>query len=88
MMTGMRTRGQPGTDLRCHQLVELVTDYLEDALNADTASRFANHVTGCRGCTEYVEQTRATVRLLGRISCEGLSELATARLRAAFRDLS
>jgi anti-sigma factor RsiW len=55
-----------GPDLTCRELVELVTDYLEDALPAAERERFEAHMADCEGCHAYVEQVRLTIELLGR----------------------
>ena len=53
-------------DLACRELVELVTDYLENALPATERARFEAHLADCEGCDAYVEQVRATITLVGR----------------------
>jgi anti-sigma factor RsiW len=53
-------------DLACRELVELVTDYLEDALPSGERERFEAHLAECDACDAYVEQVRATIRLAGR----------------------
>jgi anti-sigma factor RsiW len=55
--------GSADTDLTCRELVELVTDYLEDALSASERRRFETHLADCEGCRRYVEQMRTTVSL-------------------------
>ena len=78
-----RSRVDPG--LACRELVELVTDYLEDALPAGERERFEAHLGECEGCDAYVEQVRATIRLAGRAAA--LEEPPeTASLLAMFRD--
>jgi anti-sigma factor RsiW len=52
-------------DLACQELVELVTDYLEDALAPDERARFDAHIAECPGCDRYLEQMRATIELAG-----------------------
>jgi anti-sigma factor RsiW len=52
-------------DLSCQELVELVTDYLEDAMAPDERARFDAHVAECPGCERYLEQMRATIELAG-----------------------
>jgi anti-sigma factor RsiW len=54
----------PATELSCRQLVELVTDYLEDALDPRDRARLDEHIAGCAGCDAYVDQMRATIALL------------------------
>ena len=60
-------------DLVCRQAVELVTDYLEDALDRGSRRRFEKHLAGCPHCTEYLAQMRATIALTGRITSVDLS---------------
>jgi anti-sigma factor RsiW len=60
-------------ELVCQQVVELVTDYLEDALSRSQRRRFEAHLAGCEHCTEYLAQMRATIELTGRLQVEDLS---------------
>ena len=55
-------------DLTCRELVELVTDYLENALPTAERERFEAHLAECEACDAYVEQVRATIRLAGRVA--------------------
>jgi len=75
------------SELTCQELVELVTDYLEDALPAETRLRFDLHLAACPDCRAHVEQMRATIRLLGRADCESLPESLRRSLVAAFGGL-
>jgi anti-sigma factor RsiW len=72
-------------EMSCRELVELVTDYLEDALDPVTRERFEEHLQFCDGCVAYVEQMRTTVRLVGEVPEESLSPEVRDRLLAAFR---
>jgi anti-sigma factor RsiW len=72
--------------LSCRELVELVTDYLEDALPAEDRARFDVHIGGCDGCIAYLEQMRTTIELAGRLEPEHVSPEAEAALLGAFRD--
>jgi anti-sigma factor RsiW len=80
-----RRGGAPG-GLTCRELVELVTDYLENALPAADRARFEAHIAACDGCTAYLEQMRMTLRTLGRVEPESLSDSAARELAHAFRD--
>jgi len=51
-------------DLACRDLVELVTEFLEDALAPVERARFEAHLRGCPGCSAHVGQMRITVRLV------------------------
>ena len=47
------------THLRCDQLVEIASDYLERALSAQDAERLEQHLVICGACAEYIAQLRA-----------------------------
>jgi anti-sigma factor RsiW len=72
-------------DLSCQELVELVTDYLEGALDRRTHSRFDRHIAGCEHCTAYLEQMRETIRLTGTLTEEQLDPRARDELLTVFR---
>jgi len=59
--------------ITCKELVELVTDYLEGKLPENTKVVFEEHLKGCRGCTNYLEQIQQTIRLTGFVNEEDLS---------------
>jgi anti-sigma factor RsiW len=72
--------------MTCAEFVELVTAYLEGALDRDTEQRFVEHMALCDGCDRYLHQIRATVTQLGQLPGEDdLSGEARDRLLAAFR---
>ena len=74
-------------DLDCDELVEQVTDYLEDALDPRARARFERHLPSCEGCVEHVEQVRRTISLLQAVpQDEELSPQARTRLLLAFRE--
>ena len=72
--------------LSCQELVELVTDYLEGALDERDVRAFEGHLAGCDGCTEYVEQLRTTIRITGTLSPDDLEPEVESELLQAFRD--
>ena len=72
--------------LSCQEVVELVTDYLEEALPAEDASLFEQHLNFCDGCEWYVDQLRTTIATVGRIEEEEVPPEMRTRLLAAFRD--
>jgi anti-sigma factor RsiW len=76
-----------GTErLSCQELVELVTDYLDDALPDADHARFDEHLGGCTGCGDYLEQMRGTITLTGTLRPEDLTREAEQALLAAFRN--
>ena len=72
-------------EMSCRELVELVTEYLEDRLTPVDRARFDHHLAGCDACRTYLEQFRQTIRVLGRLPEESLSDSARQVLLDAFR---
>lgn len=75
-------------EMPCRELVELVTDYLEDRLSPEDRARFEAHLAECDACRLYLEQFRQTIRVLGRLPAESLSSEAREALLTAFRGWS
>jgi anti-sigma factor RsiW len=69
----------------CHELVEILTDYLEDALEPGDRAEIERHIVICRGCSHYVEQMRSTIDLLGRLAAEEPAGRQTEKLLGIFR---
>ncbi len=72
-------------DLSCQELVELITDYLEDALPPAERVRFEAHLTGCLGCQRYLAQMHVTIGALGRLTEQSLEPAARDELLRLFR---
>ena len=72
-------------ELSCQELVELVTDYFEDALPDGLRDRFEEHIAHCSGCQAYLAQMRATIRTTGTLTPESLSPEVESTLLEAFR---
>ena len=72
--------------MSCRELVELVTAYLEGALSLENRMRFETHISGCDGCTTYVEQMRLTIQLTGTLRVDEVSREAEEALLHAFRN--
>jgi len=70
----------------CDEFVELVTAYLEDALDEADRQRVLDHLELCDGCSTYLDQVRATVRAVGDLPApEQLPDSGRERLLEAFR---
>lgn len=72
--------------LSCEQFVELVTEYLEEALDPAERRQFEAHLAICPGCVTYLDQIRETIRQTGRICPDDLSPAARDHLLRAFDD--
>lgn len=74
------------SDLECKEFVELVTAFLDGALDPETERRFVDHVALCDGCDRYLDQIRQTVDSLGELPPETLPDEARDSLLSAFRN--
>jgi anti-sigma factor RsiW len=57
-------------EITCRELVELVTSYLEGALDEPTLNQVEEHLVMCDWCVTYVEQVQATVDALATLPPE------------------
>jgi predicted anti-sigma-YlaC factor YlaD len=71
--------------LTCRELVELITDYLEGQLPETERGRFEQHLAGCAGCRNYLDQMARTIELVGRLTEEHLAPATRDELLGAFR---
>ena len=72
--------------LSCQQMVELVTEYLDGVMEPRRRARFEAHLAGCDGCTNYLEQFRTTVGVVGRLEVRDIPAPVMSGLLSAFRD--
>jgi len=75
-------------EITCAQVVDLVTAYLEDVLDADDRERVEEHLVFCDGCSTYLEQIRQTIAVTGRLEPEDIPSALHDKLLAAFREWS
>ena len=75
-------------EMPCRELVEVITDYLEDRLSPVDRARFEAHLAECEACRTYLEQFRQTISALGRLPEESLSPEVRNALIDAFRGWS
>ncbi len=73
-------------ELTCKELVELVTDYLENALSEAERARFEAHLAMCDGCDTYIQQMRETIALVGALREDTVPPDAQEKLLQVFRD--
>jgi anti-sigma factor RsiW len=65
-----------GRELVCREAVELMTAYLDGALDTKVTTRLEEHLAECAGCVEYLRQLRDTISVLGRVEPEYLDDQA------------
>jgi predicted anti-sigma-YlaC factor YlaD len=72
-------------DVVCRELVELLTDYLEDAIPAEDRAVIDAHLADCDGCTNVLDQLRRTIRITGTLTAQDVPAAQRDALLAVFR---
>ncbi|MGH3330304.1 MAG: anti-sigma factor family protein [Nocardioidaceae bacterium] len=75
-------------DVRCREVVDLLTDYLEGAMPPEQRAALEQHLLTCEGCTNYVEQLRMSIALTGRLQEEDVPPQVMDRILNMFRERS
>jgi len=70
--------------LTCHQLTELVTEYLEGRMSLWRRLQVQMHLGMCRHCRAYLHQMKTTVGALGRLPQEQMPADIKAELLERF----
>ena len=71
--------------LTCREFVEVLTDYLDGALEPAERADVERHLVICRGCSNYTDQMRSTLGLLARLGDEPADPAQPAPLLTIFR---
>jgi anti-sigma factor RsiW len=72
-------------EMTCKELVEVVSDYLEDRLPANAKRRLEEHLGECPYCAEYIDQMRQTIAALGELTEDSIAPETRGELLEAFR---
>ena len=72
-------------EMRCIELVEVVTEWMEGALDDEDRLLLEAHLVTCGACVAYVAQLRVVPVLLGRQPPDGPPPAARAALLDALR---
>ena len=57
-------------DMDCNELVERVTEFLDEAMPAADRRRFEHHIALCPGCLEILDQFHAVIVTTGALRPE------------------
>jgi len=72
-------------DVRCQEIVEILTDFLEGAMPPAERIRLEQHLAMCEGCMNYLEQLRTSIHLLGGLDSDAVPPAVVAELLDEFR---
>ena len=72
--------------LNCQEVVELVTDYLEQALLPEMQAQFEEHIAECPCCDTYLEQIQQTIMMLRKLTEQQMFPKTKQELVEIFRN--
>lgn len=73
-------------DVRCREVVEVLTDYLEGAMPAKQRAALEQHLLTCEPCANYLEQLRTSIALTGRLQEEDVPPQVMDRVLQMFEE--
>jgi anti-sigma factor RsiW len=71
--------------LRCRDIVDLLGEYLDGALDRETVRALEAHLAGCQDCTAFINTYRGTVRSSRALSEDQLPRELKERLLTFLR---
>ena len=71
--------------MTCRQVVQLLNDYLDNELSPAERARVDEHLSGCDGCTAFLEQLRTSLRAVHGLAEVDVPPALRADLARAFR---
>jgi len=74
------------TRLACDDVMQRVTEYLDDALPPGAKGAFERHLAECANCTRYLHEIRQTLQRLGELPREPMPSPMKDRLLAALHN--
>ena len=66
---------QTEDDLRCIDLMQVVSSYVDRELDDADMARIERHLEGCAGCRAAVDQFETVIRLSGRLTPADVASL-------------
>jgi anti-sigma factor RsiW len=67
--------------LTCRDVIDLLADYLDEALAPEVLRRFERHLGECAACVAYLRTYRRTRELTGEVTRVAMPEEVKTRLR-------
>jgi anti-sigma factor RsiW len=81
-------RSQADEDLRCIEVAEAVSAYLDGAVDEGERRRIERHLAGCLGCSAALDQFRTVIDISGELTAADIADvdpLLRDRLAATLR---
>jgi len=73
--------------MSCHELAELLIDYVSGEMPEEHRERFERHLQACEPCLVYLRTYRETIFLSRKLPVEPLPKACEHRLRAVIAEM-
>ena len=73
------------TALTCKEVVELVTELLDDAMPAEDRARLEQHLLVCPPCTLHIRQVKSTIDLAAALHAAAVPSPSVVELFRAWK---
>jgi len=67
--------------MTCHDVIDVLSDYLDQVLTPEVAADLERHLAGCEPCRAYLATYRRTRALGARAACLEMPDEMKTRLR-------
>jgi predicted anti-sigma-YlaC factor YlaD len=74
------------SEMDCVELVERVTDCLEEALAPEELMKLLDHLQICKGCDAYFNEVLVTLKVMSHLPAKPLPADLEQNLLAVYRD--
>ena len=71
-------------EMNCNELVEHVTDCLEEALDPDSLMKLLDHLQICKGCDNYFNEVLVTLKVISKLPDASVPNDTEAKLLAVY----
>jgi predicted anti-sigma-YlaC factor YlaD len=75
-----------GKMMRCQEVVDLLSDYLDDELSETEVADIRKHLAGCANCETFFDSLKTTVRLTKKLECEEIPPAVIDRLQSFVKE--
>ena len=66
--------------INCDDVMQLLTEYVDGELEADTQRQLESHFGDCPSCVNFLKSFKMTVEMTGSFHCEDIPEEVSKRL--------
>ena len=72
--------------MHCHQLQQLLVDYIDGALAPEVSHDLEEHLKDCVSCHDFLDTYRATIKITKKVEPDRMPQELKDRLRSFIRE--